>query len=119
MEILYLRMAAKHIKKSKPLWAARLTAFRKTITDKQKDFASQLGLQPGTYRLYEAGARQPKFELLAALSVTFGLSLNYLIAGRGPPTIPPDEPFDPLSLPLSRSKRRRYLEAVSKPSLKT
>lgn len=68
----------------KRLRASRITAGYETY----KDFAAAIGLHHETYRLYEAGLRQPKFHILAAISDKLDASLDFLILGRnGRPSV--------------------------------
>lgn len=49
------------------------------------DFALLIGLTPEGYRLYEVGARQPKFHVLAQISERLGKSLDFLVLGKNDP----------------------------------
>lgn len=61
----------------------RLRAVRDSLSLTQGEMASRLGVPYRTYQNYEQGKTAPKVASLVALSASSGISLDWLILGRG------------------------------------
>lgn len=68
--------------KPKTALAQRLIEFRGERT--KEEFATALGINPGTYANYERGISEPRVELLGKLVELFEADLNWLLTGKVP-----------------------------------
>lgn len=68
---------------ARPRWAVRLEAARLLTELEQVDFAREIGVEAETYRTYERGRSQPKFATLERICERTGVSLDWLIRGKG------------------------------------
>ena len=48
----------------------------------QADLAQRLHISPSTVGMYEQGRRTPPIDILVAISEAFGVTLDYLVAGK-------------------------------------
>jgi phage repressor protein C with HTH and peptisase S24 domain len=62
---------------------SRLKAWRESLSLKQADAASALGLPPSTYQNYERDVRAPNTEGWNAFAMN-GINTNWLLTGEGP-----------------------------------
>lgn len=63
---------------------ARLEICRHELGLTQTEFASALGVSQSSYYAYEQGSRGVPVQALAALSLQYGVSLDWLVLGIGP-----------------------------------
>ncbi|WP_297323055.1 helix-turn-helix transcriptional regulator [uncultured Bartonella sp.] len=64
--------------------AKRLRAVRKALGDEDRaQFSSKLGLPKNTLGNYERGLREPPVMVIAAYMSVFGVSLQWLVTGKG------------------------------------
>jgi DNA-binding XRE family transcriptional regulator len=73
-------------------FGGRMTAVR-TIAgyNSAESFAKLVGVDPHTYRRYERGEVEPKFEFLVDFSRATRCSLHWLLTGDGEPRLPPQQ----------------------------
>ena len=64
-------------------WNKRLRKIRRTLDLTQQEFADKLGLKTSAYRMYEIGKNQPSIEVLQKVSQITGISLDWLLLGKG------------------------------------
>ncbi len=64
-------------------WNKRLRKIRRTLDLTQQEFAEKLGLKTSAYRMYEIGKNQPSIEVLQKLAQLTGISLDWLLLGKG------------------------------------
>lgn len=60
----------------------RIAALRRAAGWSQAELAGKLKISPSTVGMYEQGRREPAAQMLAALSDTFGVSIDYLVTGK-------------------------------------
>ena len=74
-------------------FAQRLTYLRKMAGLTQQEFADKLNLTRSAVAMYEAGKREPKFELLEMLADFFNVDMDFLLGKQDTPTefFTPDE----------------------------
>jgi transcriptional regulator with XRE-family HTH domain len=72
-------------------YGERLKRVLRTLSLKQRTFASRLGFSPGYINDVLQGRTRPSLELLKALRTIFNISPNYLILGEGPMFVVPTE----------------------------
>lgn len=60
----------------------RIAALRKQAGLTQAALAERLHISPAAVGMYEQGRREPPCEILISLAETFGVTLDYLIAGH-------------------------------------
>lgn len=77
----------------------RLKQFREGIGLSQPEMAAKLGVKLETYRTYEHGRSEPKYEILQQISL-LGANLHFLLTGGG----------DSASQSEAESKRKTMLE---------
>lgn len=81
--------------KPKTELAQRLVTLRGV--ENREDFCARLGIPEGTYANYERGDRIPDANLITKVSLSEGVSLDWLLLGEGamrrnaPPPLPPDQ----------------------------
>ena len=63
---------------------ARLEICRHDLGLTQTEFAKVLGVSQSSYYAYEQGSRGLPIQALAALSLQYGISLDWLVLGIGP-----------------------------------
>ncbi len=78
---------------------SRLKVWRESVSLKQAEAASLLGLPPNTYQNYERDVRSPNTEGWEAF-VKHGINTNWLLTGEGPMLLvelapPPAKPVAP------------------------
>ena len=61
----------------------RIAALRKNAGWNQTELASRLQISPSAVGMYEQGRREPSAQILVALAEVFGVSVDYLLTGRG------------------------------------
>ncbi|MBD8890185.1 helix-turn-helix domain-containing protein [Labrenzia suaedae] len=65
--------------------------------ENREDFCARLGISEGTYANYERGDRIPDVNLITKVSLSEGISLDWLLLGEGPmrrnetPALPSDK----------------------------
>ena len=59
----------------------QITYLRKKAGLSQRQLAERLHLSNSAVGMYEQGRRQPSVDILVALSLEFGVTLDYLIIG--------------------------------------
>ena len=59
----------------------QIAYLRKKAGLSQRQLAERLHLSNSAVGMYEQGRRQPSVDILVALSLEFGVTLDYLIAG--------------------------------------
>ncbi len=64
------------------MMGARIAALRKASGISQAELARILKISPSAVGMYEQGRRQPSVELLTAMADHFGVSLDFLVAGK-------------------------------------
>ena len=60
----------------------RIASLRQSNGMSQAELARRLHISPSAVGMYEQGRREPSVDTLIALSEAFGVSLDYLVAGR-------------------------------------
>lgn len=60
----------------------RIASLRQSYGMSQAELARRLHISPSAVGMYEQGRREPSVDTLIALSGEFGVSLDYLVAGR-------------------------------------
>lgn len=60
----------------------RIAALRQSRNMSQSDLARQLGVSPSAVGMYEQGRREPPLRVVQDIAEFFGVSLDYLIAGK-------------------------------------
>ncbi len=64
------------------LISERLTELREKKGLRKTELAKELGIAYGTYNHYEIGDREPNSNTLKLLSEYYGVTLDYLLAGK-------------------------------------
>jgi transcriptional regulator with XRE-family HTH domain len=68
--------------REKPRWAIRLERAREAAGFRHAiDFARHMGLSQQRYALYEAGKREPDYQLLVEVCQALQISPNYILTG--------------------------------------
>ena len=62
----------------------RIAALRKQAGLTQAALAERLHISPAAVGMYEQGRREPPCDVLIALAGEFGVTVDYLLTGRGP-----------------------------------
>ena len=65
-------------------FSSRLTELRKSLHYSRGQMAAYFMVNRGTYRKYELGLMMPGFTSLYGVAVKLGVSLDWLVCGRGP-----------------------------------
>ena len=60
----------------------RIAALRRRAGFSQAELAQRLQISASAMGMYEQGRREPAAQMLAALSDTFGVSIDYLVTGK-------------------------------------
>ena len=61
------------------MFQVRLKELREKAGYSQQGFADAIGVKQSTVGNWEAGAREPKFEIMERLADFFGVSVDYLL----------------------------------------
>jgi DNA-binding XRE family transcriptional regulator len=89
---------------------SRLKVWRESLSLKQADAASSLGLSPSTYQNYERDVRAPNTEGWNAFAMN-GINTNWLLTGKGPMLLTDITPTT-VSATLDPERLRFTLQAV-------
>ena len=68
------------------MFQVRLKELREKAGYSQQGFADAIGVKQSTVGNWEAGAREPKFEIMERLADFFGVSVDYLLGKTDDPT---------------------------------
>lgn len=64
----------------------RLKEIRESKGISQKDFAAIIGVPANTYNQWENGKRQPDSEIMILIADYYGVTMDYLMGRKSPPT---------------------------------
>lgn len=71
------------MEKNKSILSNRIRSFRRSLDLTQQKFAEKLGVKSSTIMFVEQGRTKPSLELLLKISVTFKVSEQWLLTGKG------------------------------------
>lgn len=64
-------------------FGARLRQLRRAHRETQPELARFLGVSRSAVSMYEAGEREPKYELLTAIAAHYSVDVDYLLGREG------------------------------------
>ena len=71
----------------------RLSVFRKSRGMTQGEFAQKANINPESVSSVERGSRTPSFDMIISISSAHGVSIDWLLFGRGSMDLIPEDHF--------------------------
>lgn len=90
------------------MFEERLYQLRRERSISQEELANIIGVSRQAVQKWESGASQPNTDNLVAISVYFGVTLDYLLKGNEPGREGPDAPFEDASQAVCVPYRTHY-----------